>query len=51
MHVEKKINAWSILAIVIGVAAIIPLEYLMSGQAEAKAQTITLWFIVRIPYA
>jgi len=41
MHVEKKLVAWSILAIVIGVATIVPLEYLMTGQAEAKAQTIT----------
>jgi hypothetical protein len=51
MHVEKKLIAWCILAIVIGVAAIIPLEYLMSDQAEAKAQTITPWFTVSIPYA
>jgi hypothetical protein len=51
MHVEKKLIAWCILAIVIGVAAILPLEYLMSDQAEAKAQTITPWFTVDIPYA
>jgi hypothetical protein len=51
MHVEKKLIAWSILAIVIGVATIIPLEYLMAGQAEANAQIITPWFDVSIPYA
>jgi hypothetical protein len=51
MHIEKKLIAWSILAIIIGIAAIIPLEYLMSDQAEAKAQTITPWFTVSIPYA
>ena len=51
MHVEKKLIVWSVLAIVIGVAAIVPLEYLMTGQAEAKAQTITPWFNVSIPYA
>jgi hypothetical protein len=51
MHVEKKLIAWSIFAIIIGVAAIVPLEYIMTGQAEAKAQTITPWFNVSIPYA
>jgi hypothetical protein len=51
MHVEKKLVAWSILAIVIGVATFVPLEYMMTGQAEAKAQTITPWFNVSIPYA
>ena len=51
MPVEKKLIAWSILAIVIGVATIVPLEYLMTGQAEANAQTITPWFDVSIPYA
>jgi hypothetical protein len=51
MHVEKKLVAWSVLAIIIGVAAIVPLEYMMSGHAEAKAQTITPWFNVSIPYA
>jgi hypothetical protein len=51
MHVEKNLIAWSILAIVIGVATIIPLEYLMTGQAEANAQAVTPWFNVNIPYA
>jgi hypothetical protein len=51
MHVEKKLIAWSVLAIAIGVATIVPLEYLMTGQAEVKAQTITPWFNVSIPYA
>jgi hypothetical protein len=50
MQIEKKLIAWSILALVIGVATIIPLQYLMTGQAEAKAQ-ITPWFDVDIPYA
>jgi hypothetical protein len=51
MQVEKKLIAWSVLAIVIGVATIVPLEYLMTGPAEANAQTITPWFNVSIPYA
>ena len=51
MPFEKKLIAWSILAIVIGVVTIIPLEYLTTGQAEANAQTITPWFDVSIPYA
>jgi hypothetical protein len=51
MPVKKKLVAWSILAIVIGVATILPLEYLTTGQAEANAQTITPWFNVSIPYA
>ena len=50
MQIEKKLIAWSILALVIGVAAILPLQYLMTGQAEAKAQ-ITPWFDFGIPYA
>lgn len=51
MHVEKKLIAWSILAIVIGVATIVPLQYMMAGPAEVKAQIITPWFDVSIPYA
>jgi hypothetical protein len=51
MHVERKLIAWSVLAIIIGIAAIVPLEYMMSGPAEAKAQTITPWFDVSMPYA
>jgi len=48
---EKKLIAFSILAIAIGVATIIPLQYLMNGQTEAIAQPITPWFNVSIPYA
>ena len=51
MNMEKKLVAWSILAIVIGVATIVPLQYMMAGPAEVKAQTITPWFDVSIPYA
>ena len=48
---EKKLIAFSILAITIGVATIIPLQYLLTGQTEANAQPITPWFNVSIPYA
>jgi hypothetical protein len=51
MQIGKKLIACSILAIAIGVASIIPLQFLMTGQTEAKAQNITPWFNVSIPYA
>lgn len=50
MKIEKKLILCSILAIAIGIATIIPLEYLMTGQAGANAQTITPWFDFSVPY-
>ncbi len=47
---NKKVILFAILAIAIGAATIIPLEYLMTGQATANAQ-ITPWHDVTISYA
>jgi hypothetical protein len=49
--IEKKLILFGILAIVIGVATIVPIEYLMAGQTTANAQTaFTPWFNVNVPY-
>jgi len=64
--VEKKVILCAVLAIAIGIATIIPMEYLMSaqaqeatqtGQAQAKAQaqataqaTYDPWFQINVPY-
>jgi hypothetical protein len=50
MNIEKKLILCSILAIAIGIATIIPLEYLMAGEATANAQIITPYYDVTIPY-
>ena len=50
MKIEKKVILCSILAIAIGIVSIIPLEYLMTGQAGANAQTITPYYEVTVPY-
>jgi hypothetical protein len=50
MQIEKKLIAYSVFALVIGFAAIMPLQYLMSGPIGANAQNITPWFDVSIPY-
>jgi len=50
--VEKKVILCSILAIAIGIATIIPMEYLMAAQNAVNAQTTTTpWFNVNVPYA
>jgi hypothetical protein len=50
MKIEKKLIAFSILAITIGIASIVPLAFLMS---PAKAQTTDdiPWFNLDVPYA
>src|SRR5208283_4384016 len=64
--VEKKVILCAVLAIVIGIATIIPMEYLMSAQAQEAAQTgqaqakalaqataqVTYdpWFQINVPY-
>ena len=50
MKIEKKLILCSILAIAIGIATIVPLEYLMTGQVGVNAQTITPYYDVSIPY-
>jgi hypothetical protein len=54
MQIEKKLILCSILAIAIGIATIIPLEYLMTGENQATAAALTdirPWFNVDVPYA
>src|SRR4030042_5234269 len=48
--IEKKIILCGILAIAIGVAVILPLEYFMSATAKAAAPDKP-WFTVAVPYA
>jgi hypothetical protein len=53
MQIEKKLILCSILAISIGIAAIVPLAYVMSNLSTARAQTdeATPWFNLDVPYA
>ncbi len=49
--IEKKVILCAILAITIGIATIVPLEYFMSAQTQVNAQTAsTPWFNVNVPY-
>lgn len=50
MQIEKKLVACSILAIAIGIATIIPLEFLMSAKTVAAAPNTEPWFDVNVPY-
>lgn len=47
MKIEKKLIALSVIAILVGVASIIPLQFLMS----ARAVTQKPWFSLDMPYA
>jgi hypothetical protein len=49
MKIEKRLIAFCVLAVAIGIATIIPLEYLMSPQV-AKAEVVP-WFNVNVPFA
>jgi hypothetical protein len=50
--IEKKLILCGILAIAIGVASIIPLEYMMAAQKQANAETtFTPWFNENVTYA
>jgi hypothetical protein len=53
MKMEKKLIAFSILAIALGVATILPLEYIMGSEVRANAALpkIEPLFNVNIPYA
>jgi hypothetical protein len=51
MQIEKKLILCSILAISIGIAAIIPLEYLMNAETAAATPNVEPWFNVNVPYA
>lgn len=49
--IEKKLILCGILAIIIGIATIVPLEYMMAAQSQVNAQTAyTPWFNVNVPY-
>ena len=50
MQIEKKLILCSILAITIGIATIIPLEYLMNAEIVAAAPNAEPWFNVNVPY-
>lgn len=48
MKIEKRLIAFSIIALMIGVASIVPLTFLMSARAETGPET---WFSLNVPYA
>jgi hypothetical protein len=49
--IEKKLILCGILAIAIGIATIVPLEYMMAAEQQVKAETtFTPWFNVNVPY-
>lgn len=50
MKIEKKLIAYSTIALIIGVASIAPLLFLMSGNAKAET-TPKPWFNLNVPYA
>jgi hypothetical protein len=53
--IEKKLVLCAILAITMGIATIVPLEYFMSAQAQTQTNSQIAydkpWFNVNIPYA
>jgi hypothetical protein len=53
MKNEKKLIAFSILAVAIGIATIVPLEYLMTGESQTVAALTDIkpWFNVDVSYA
>ncbi len=48
MKIEKKLIAYSVLALLIGIASISPLMFLMSAKAETTPKS---WFNLNVPYA
>jgi hypothetical protein len=50
VKIEKKLIAYSAIALMIGVASIVPLLFLMSGTAKAET-TPKPWFNLNVPYA
>jgi hypothetical protein len=49
--IEKKLILCGILAIAIGIATIVPLEYMMAAQTQVNAETsLQPWFNVNVPY-
>jgi len=48
VKIEKKLIAFSILALLIGVSSVVPLLFLMSAKAETQPNS---WFDLNVPYA
>jgi len=48
MRIEKKLIALSTIAIMVGVASIVPMMFLMSAKAETTDKP---WFSIDVPYA
>lgn len=53
---EKKMILYAVIAIAVGIAAILPLEFMMAAQAQVKAENVALtnikpWFNVSVTYA
>ena len=51
MKTEKKLIAFSAIALLIGVASIAPMLFLMSGTANAQTELSKPWSSLNIPYA
>ncbi|MCL2359430.1 hypothetical protein [Candidatus Bathycorpusculum sp.] len=51
MKIEKRVLALIILAIAIGIAIIIPIQYLLIGETGVANAQIVPWFNVNVPYA
>lgn len=53
MQIEKKLVLCSILAITVGIATIVPLEYMMAASAQANTPLTNIepWFNVNVPFA
>ncbi len=50
MQTEKKLIAYCFIAVLVGVAAVTPLLFLMSGTASAQTETDKPWFNLNSPY-
>lgn len=51
MQIEKKLILCSILAISIGIAAIVPLQYLMNAKTASALPNVEPWFNINVEYA
>jgi hypothetical protein len=52
MKAEKKLIAFSVLSLIVGIACIVPVAVLMSVSGAAKAETtVEPWFNLNLPYA
>jgi hypothetical protein len=46
---EKKLFAYCFVAVLVGVAAVSPLLFLMSGTANAQVESDEPWFSLNVP--